>query len=68
MSYERIAKEIGKSKSTLILWARDFRTEIDNLRSIQLDGLYEKYFMMREHRSRDNERRSPKKAKGSLSN
>ena len=42
-SYDRIAKELGVSKPILIGWSREFKIEIDNLKSAQLSDLQERY-------------------------
>jgi len=39
----KIATEIGVSKTTLISWDREFKEEIDNLRAVELEALYDKY-------------------------
>jgi len=41
----KIAAEINVSKTTLINWERDFREEIDNLRAVELEALYDKYYL-----------------------
>jgi hypothetical protein len=40
---KKIAAEIKVSKTTLINWDRDFKGEIDNLRAVELDAMYDKY-------------------------
>ena len=42
---KRIADEIGVSKTTLVNWEQDFKEQIDNLRAIELEALYDKYFL-----------------------
>lgn len=42
----KIAAEINVSKTTLINWERDFREEIDNLRAVELEALYDKYYLL----------------------
>jgi transcriptional regulator with XRE-family HTH domain len=39
----KIAAEIKVSKTTLINWDRDFKEEIDNLRAVELEAMYDKY-------------------------
>jgi len=41
----KIAAEINVSKTTLINWERDFREEIDNQRAVELEALYDKYYL-----------------------
>jgi transcriptional regulator with XRE-family HTH domain len=41
----RIAAEINVSKPTLINWEHDFREEIDNVRAMELEAMYDKYFL-----------------------
>lgn len=40
---KKIAAEIKVSKTTLINWDRDFKGEIDNLRAVELEAMYDKY-------------------------
>lgn len=49
-SYEKIAKELKKAKQTLIDWGAELRYEIDNLKAVELEELYTKYFMLKENR------------------
>ena len=42
---KRIADEIGVSKTTLVNWEQDFKEQIDNLRAMELEALYDKYFL-----------------------
>jgi len=44
-SFDKIANELGTSKPVLIGWSREFSLEIENLKSIALDGLREKYVL-----------------------
>ncbi|MFZ0925886.1 MAG: helix-turn-helix domain-containing protein [Halobacteriota archaeon] len=39
----KIADEIKVSKPTLINWDKQFKEEIDNLRAIELEAMYDKY-------------------------
>jgi len=39
----KIADEIDVSKTTLINWDKEFKEEIDNLRAMELEALYDKY-------------------------
>lgn len=49
-SYDKIAKELGKAKQTLIDWGAELRYEIANLKAVELEELYTKYFMLKENR------------------
>ena len=39
----KIAAEINVSKTTLINWDKGFKEEIDNLRAMELEAMYDKY-------------------------
>lgn len=41
----QIAAEIKVSKPTLINWEHDFREEIDNVRAMELEAMYDKYYL-----------------------
>ena len=41
----KIAAEIGVSKTTLINWDRDLKEEIDNLKAVELEALYDKFYL-----------------------
>jgi len=49
-SYEKIAKEMGKAKQTLIDWGTELQEEIANLKAMELEELYTKYFLLKENR------------------
>jgi len=49
-SFDKIAKELGKAKQTLIDWSKDLQDEIANLKAMELESLYEKYYLLRENR------------------
>ena len=51
-SYDKIAKELGKAKQTLIDWAKELEEEISNLRAVELESLYENYSLLKENRLR----------------
>lgn len=40
-----ISAEINVSKPTLISWERDFKEEIENVRAIELEAMYDKYYL-----------------------
>ena len=50
LSFDKIAKELKKSKQTLINWSKDFKEEIANLKALELETLYEKYYLQKEAR------------------
>jgi len=47
-SFDKIAKELGKAKQTLIDWSKDLQDEIANLKALELEALYENYFLLKE--------------------
>jgi len=49
-SFDKIAKELGKAKQTLIDWSKELQNEIANLKAIELEALYEKYYLHKETR------------------
>lgn len=51
-SFDKIAKEIGKAKQTLIDWSKELQDQIANCKALELEALYESYYLMRENRLR----------------
>ena len=49
-SFDKIAKKLGKSKNTLIVWSKELQGEIANCKSMELEALYEKYYLHKEGR------------------
>lgn len=49
-SFDKIAKELGKAKQTLIDWSKELQDEIANLKALELEALYESYFLLKENR------------------
>ena len=49
-SYEKIAKKLNLSKTTLITWAKEFELDIENLRAITYEALHEQYKVGQQHR------------------
>lgn len=49
-SFDKIAKELGKAKQTLIDWSKELEGEIANLKAEELEALYETYYLQRENR------------------
>lgn len=50
-SYEKIASELSVSKQTLINWAKDLELEISNYKAIEMDNLYEQYYISKQKRN-----------------
>ena len=48
ISYDKISKEIGVSKQTLINWSKKFNIEISNLKAIEHESLIERYRLKEE--------------------
>ena len=49
-SYDKIGKELGKAKQTLIDWSKELQDEIANRKALELEALYEKYYLLKETR------------------
>lgn len=49
-SFDKIAKELGKAKQTLIDWSKEFNEEIANVKSLELESLQEEYYLLKENR------------------
>lgn len=49
-SYEKIAKKLKVSKTTLIAWAKELELDIENLRAITHEALNEQYKVGHQHR------------------
>jgi len=49
-SFDKIAKELGKAKQTLIDWSKELQDEIANRKALELEALYETYYLQRESR------------------
>ena len=50
LSFDKISKELGVTKLTLIQWSRGYEVEIKNLKIIELDALREKFMLTNEKR------------------
>ena len=48
--YEKISKELGISKPTLIKWGKEFEVEISNLWGLELQFLQDKFFVSKTKR------------------
>lgn len=49
-SFDRIAKELGRAKQTLIDWSKELQEEIANRKALELEALYEAYYLQKENR------------------
>lgn len=49
-SFDKIAKELGKAKQTLIDWSKELEEEIANCKALEMDLLYESYYLYKENR------------------
>jgi hypothetical protein len=49
-SFDKIAKDLGKAKQTLIDWSKELQDEIANRRALELEALYESYYLLKENR------------------
>lgn len=49
-SFDKIAKELGKAKQTLIDWSKELQDEIANRKALELEALYESYYLLKENR------------------
>jgi len=49
-SYDKIAKKMKKSKVTLVDWGKELQEEIAAQKAIELEALYEKHYLLKEHR------------------
>lgn len=47
-SFDKIAKELGKAKQTLIDWSKELQDEIANRKALELEALYESYYLLKE--------------------
>jgi len=50
LSYAKISKKLKVSKSTLANWSTELEGEIASLRAMELEALYEKYYLVKEGR------------------
>jgi hypothetical protein len=51
-SFDKIAIETGKAKQTLIDWSKELEEEIANCKALELELLYESYYLYKENRLR----------------
>jgi hypothetical protein len=50
MSFDRIAKELGKCKQTLVNWSKELEEEIANLKNIEIEALNEQFYISKQHK------------------
>jgi len=50
ISYDKLSKQIGVSKPTLMKWAKELATDIANLRTLNEEALLEKYKIGKLHK------------------
>lgn len=50
LSFDKISNELNVSKQTLINWQSEFVEEIDNLKSMELEALYEQFYLQKQDR------------------
>ena len=51
-SYRKIARKLKVSESTLANWSQELEEEIASLKAMELEGLYETYYLLKEGRIR----------------
>lgn len=49
-SFDKIAKELSKAKQTLIDWSKELKEEIANRKALELETLYESYYLQTQSR------------------
>jgi hypothetical protein len=49
-SLAKIAQDISVSKRTLVDWSKELEEEISNFKALEMEALYEKHYMLKEHR------------------
>jgi hypothetical protein len=49
-SFDKIALELSKSKQTLLDWSKDLKEEIDKRKALELELIYESYYLIKKHR------------------
>ena len=50
LSYAKIARRLKVSKSTLANWSQELEAEIASLKAMELEALYERYYLTKEGR------------------
>ena len=49
-SFETISKKLNKSKQTLVDWSKELQEEIANCKAMELEALYEQFYLLKEAR------------------
>jgi hypothetical protein len=49
-SFDRLAKELEKSKQTLVNWSKEFEEEIANLKNMEIEALNERFYLSKQHK------------------
>lgn len=49
VSFDKIAVKLKICKQTLIDWSKEFQEEIANCKALELDALYETYYLKKEY-------------------
>ncbi|HID42957.1 MAG TPA: hypothetical protein EYP30_04135 [Archaeoglobaceae archaeon] len=50
LSFDKISNELNVSKQTLINWQSEFLEEIANLKAVELEALYEQFYLQKRDR------------------
>jgi len=50
LSYSKISDELNVSRKTLIEWNNGLKEEVANRKALELEALFEKYLLLKEHR------------------
>lgn len=50
LSFDKISNELNVSKQTLITWQSEFVEEINNLKAMELEALYEQFYLQKQDR------------------
>lgn len=50
LSYSKISDELKVSRKTLIEWNNGLKEEVANRKALELEALFEKYLLLKEHR------------------
>ena len=50
LSFDKIAKELSIAKQTLVDWSRELQEEIASRKALELEAIYEKYYLLKERR------------------
>lgn len=50
ISFDKISKELKVAKATLIVWSKEYQTEIGNLKAIEMEALQEQFYLTKTSR------------------